>query len=767
VEPDEFQGTIGRDWRDSEPWWPDPERAPAGSPNVVLVVLDDVGFAQLGCYGSDIDTPTFDRLAANGLRYTGFHTTALCSPTRSCLLTGRNHHSVGMGRIADLARGFPGYDGRISKSCGFVSETLRDHGYATFAIGKWHLTPEDEAHLAAPRARWPLGRGFERFYGFFGGETHQFSPALVHDNHFTEIPYDADDGYHLTEDLADHAIEYVTDLRAIDPEKPFFLYFCTGACHSPHQSPQEWRDRYRGRFDQGWDQWRDETFARQLATGIVPEGTELPPRPEWVSAWDELPEEARRLSARFMECFAAYLSHADAQIGRVVAYLEEIGELDTTMIVLVSDNGASSEGGARGSINDLRVWNQDIAGVSEMAARIDELGGPTMHNNYPWGWTMAGNTPLRRWKREVHEGGVADPCIVHFPARIAARGELRRQFVHAIDVAPTIFEMVGVEPAPAVDGVEQRPLEGRSFAATFSDDTAPTRDTQYFEMLGSRAIYHDGWKAVTFKPIGKMYLPDDDPDIPFDDDVWELFHVAEDFSESHDLAAEHPEKVRELVDLWWSQAEQFHVLPLDNRPYVAIMEPPPTGIPGRMRFVYRPGGARVPEQVAANVKGRTHRITAEVDIPPAGADGVLLAMGSVFGGYALFVQDGRLQYVHNYVGREEHHLEADRALTPGAHALTFAFDSNGLFQGGQARLEVDGDVVAQSEIPRFTPVRFSISDAGLTCGVDSGSPVTSRYPAPFAFTGTLHQVVVDLEGSALGDPDAGIDAAVDAALAQQ
>ena len=768
MEPDEFRGRIGRDWRDSEPWWPDPERAPADAPNVVLVVLDDVGFAQFGCYGSDIDTPTFNRLAAGGLRYTSFHTTALCSPTRACLMTGRNHHSVGMGRITDLARGYPGYSGRIPKSCGFVSETLRDHGYATFAIGKWHLTPDDDTHLAAARDRWPLGRGFERFYGFFGGETHQFSPALVHDNHFEEAPGGYDDGYHLTEDLADHAIDCITDLRAVDPEKPFFLYFCTGACHSPHQVPAEWAQRYRRRFDQGWDRWRESIYARQLAEGIIPPGTDLPPRPDWVPAWDSLSDDARAVSARFMECFAAYLSHADAQVGRVVSYLEEIGELDDTLIVVVSDNGASSEGGATGSINDLRTWNAHPAGMREMASRIDELGGPSMHNNYPWGWTMAGNTPLRRWKREVHEGGVADPCIVHFPSRIAARGEIRRQFVHAIDVAPTIFDIVGVDPPKTIAGVAQRPLEGKSFAATFADPGAGTRDTQYFEMLGSRAIYHDGWKAVTFKPLGRLYADDDDPDLPFDDDVWELYHVAEDFSECHDRSKEEPERVRDLVDLWWVEAERHHVLPLDNRPGVAIMEPPPTGIPPRTRFVYRPHGARVPEDVAVNVKGRTHRISAEVEIPPGGAEGALLAQGSVLGGYSLFVHDGRLQYVHNYIGRKEHHLAAEEPLSPGAHTLTFAFDSDGLFQGGRARLEVDGVVVGQADIDRFTPVRFSITDAGLTCGADTGSAVTTRYSAPFEFTGVLHRVVVDVEGGGgLDEQVAAVEAAVDTVLAQQ
>jgi arylsulfatase len=602
-----FQGTLERTLAGSTPEYPHPLRAPAGAPNILVVLVDDAGFGNPSTFGGPVQTPTLDRLAQEGLRYNRFHTTALCSPTRSCLMTGRNHHTNGMARVTDLARGFPGYDGRIPRTSGFVSEILRDHGYATFAIGKWHMTPHEEYHLGASRRRWPLGRGFERFYGFFGGETHQFSPALVHDNHFVEAPGGYDEGYHLTEDLADHAIDWVNDLRAVDPTKPFFLYFATGACHSPHQSPPEWVEKYRGHFDQGWDQWRDETFARQLESGVVPDGTVLPPRPDWVPAWDSLDDDVKGLNARFMEAFAAYLSHADSQIGRVVAHLEDLGELDNTLLILVSDNGASSEGGQPGSINDSRLWNQHPAGTKEMLTRIDELGGPNLHNNYPWGWTMAGCTPLRRWKREVHEGGVADPCIVHFPARVATRGELRRQFVHAIDVAPTIFDVVGVTPPAVIDGVEQSPFAGKSFAPTFTDATAPTRDTQYFEMLGSRAIYHDGWKAVTFKPLGPMYSPDDDPDAPFDDDVWELFNVAEDFSECNDLAAAEPERLRALIDLWWHEAERYHVLPLDNRPFAAIMEPAPHGIPERTRYEYRPGAARVPEEVAER-HGRVIRV---------------------------------------------------------------------------------------------------------------------------------------------------------------
>ncbi len=563
-------GVVGRYHSESVPWWPEAVRAPRASPNVVLIVLDDVGFAQLGCFGSDIDTPALDRLAANGLRYTNFHTTALCSPTRACLLTGRNHHSNGMGRIIELATGFPGYNARIPKENGFLSEMLVPHGYSTFAVGKWHLTPENECHMAAPRDRWPLGRGFQRYYGFFEGETHQFVPALVHDNHAVPPKRRPEDGYHLTADLVDRATEFIGDLRSIDPSKPYFLYFCTGACHAPHQSPREWIESYRGRFDQGWDVWRERALARQIEDGILPSGTELSPRPDWVPPWDSLKEAERRLYARYMEAFAGFLSHTDDQIGRLLSFLSETGDLENTLVFLLSDNGASSEGGPTGSVNDARLWNMAPRSVEEALERIDEIGGPYCHNNYPWGWTVAGNTPFRRWKREVHEGGVADPLIVSWPSGIEARGGFRRQYTHAIDLLPTVLEVLGLDPPTEINGVQQRPLEGSSFAASLNDEEAPGhRETQYYEMFGCRALYHKGWKAVTYHPM-QVSEPG------FDQDRWELYNVEDDPSECRDLAAEDPEKLRELIERWWTEAGKYQVLPLDNRPFSRfVLERPP------------------------------------------------------------------------------------------------------------------------------------------------------------------------------------------------
>jgi arylsulfatase A-like enzyme len=765
-----FGGWIGTDWRDSQPWWPPQPAARAGSPNVVLVVLDDVGYAQLGCYGSDVETPVIDGLAASGVRLANFHTTSLCSPTRACLLTGRNHHRSGMGRVADLAIGFPGYWGTPPRENGYLSEILRAVGYATYAIGKWHLSPEDETSMASSRATWPLARGFDRWYGFHGGETHQFVPALYHDNHSVRPPRPIEDGYHLTEDLADRAIEFLGDLRAVDAARPFFLYFATGACHSPHQPPRRWLDHYRGRFDAGWDAWREQTFARQLAAGLLPASTALSPRPAWVPAWDELADRDKATAARFMECFAGFLSHADEQVGRVLDFVRERGELDNTIVCVVSDNGASAEGGADGSINDIRMLNIDPAQPDEMFARLDEIGGPLTHNNYPWGWTMAGNTPFRRWKREVHEGGVADPCIISWPAGLVVGGDghpdavqpgaIRRQFAHAIDVLPTVLELAGV-PAPAeLDGVGQTDLDGVSFGYLLPAAGAAAterHDTQYFEMFGSRAIYHRGWKAVAFHPIGPLY-DSQNPNAPFDADVWELYHVAEDLSESRDLALERPELLAELIELWWAQARRNQVLPLDNRVLWALVNPKPDRRPPRDEYEYFQDGAQVPESVAVNVRNRSHQLVVELTIPGLGTtDGVLLAMGSALGGWSLHILAGHIRYVHNLYGRERHVIEAAELVTPGDHRIEYAFARDaGL--GGTGVLRCDGREVGRGLIPRFTPSGFNGVGAGLTCGYEWGPAVGGGYAAPFRFPGIIRRALVRTTGPVIRDPLAELEA---------
>jgi arylsulfatase len=743
----EFGGVIGKYHYDSKPWWPPDLKAPAGAPNVLLVVLDDVGFAQLGCFGSDLETPAFDGLAADGLRFTNFHTTSLCSPTRACLLTGRNHHAVGVGRVSELATGFPGYNGRIPLSAPFLSERLRDAGWATYAVGKWHLTPEEDAHEAGSRARWPLGRGFERWYGFFGGETHQFAPALVCDNHQIDAPRSWQDGYHLTEDLIDQAQRMIVNLRAVDGDKPFFMYLGFGACHAPHQSPPDWLHRFQGRFDSGWDAWRDATFVRQLAAGVIPEGTRLSPRPGWVPAWDDLSSDERRLYARYMEAFAAFLAHADDNFARLLGFLADMGELDNTLVMVLSDNGASSEGGPVGSTNDNRPWNFVPHTVEDALSRIDELGGPRCHNNYPWGWTVAGNTPFRRWKREVHEGGVADPLIVHWPGGIAGRGELRRQYTHAVDIMPTILDIAGVPAPAAIDGV--------SFAGALADAAAPEhRTTQYYEMLGCQAIYHDGWKAVTYHQIqldrpGLGKAP------------WELYHVATDASECDDKAEAEPAKLDELVRLWWAEAERNNVLPLDNRPLSDFVLARPPARYDRRRYRYPAGAAPVPEAVAVNVRNRTHVVTAEVIVPDGGTEGVLISQGSLLGGWVLFVAGGRPSYVHNLCNLEEHRVESAAPLTPGRHTVVFRFDKTGEHEG-RGTLLVDGEVVGAADIPRFTPNRFALAGAGLSVGRDaSGLAVCDDYVAPFPFTGAIvGEVTVDVDGPAFVDPEAEAEIAI-------
>jgi arylsulfatase A-like enzyme len=763
VEP-YFGGRIGTDWRDSQPWWPPVPAPPDGAPNVLLVVLDDVGYAQLGCYGSDIATPVLDGLAASGVRLANFHTTALCSPTRVCLLTGRNHHRSGMGRVADLAIGFPGYWGTPPRENGYLSEILRAAGFASYAVGKWHLSPEDETNMAASRATWPLARGFDRWYGFHGGETHQFVPALFHDNHAVRPPRSVADGYHLTEDLADRAIEFLGDLRAVDADRPFFLYFATGACHSPHQPPPRWLAPYRGRFDVGWDAWRSAVFERQLASGLLPPSTTLSPRPPWVPSFDSLSQRDQAVAARFMECFAGFLSHADEQLGRLLDFLRERGELDNTVVCVVSDNGASAEGGAEGSLNDMRLQNLDPAGRDEMAARIDEIGGPLTHNNYPWGWTMAGNTPFRRWKREVHEGGVADPCIVSWPAGVASGviepGAIRHQFAHAIDVLPTVLELTGVHAPAALESVPQTSLDGVSFGYLLGGgaaDAAERHETQYFEMLGSRAVYHRGWKAVTFHPVGPLY-DDQNPNAPFDDDVWELYHVAADLSETRDLAAQQPARLAELVALWWQEASRNQVLPLDNRPLWALVHPKPDRRRPRSEYRYTQGGAPVPESVAVNVRNRSHLLVVDV-VVGAEPDGVLLALGSALGGWSFHILDGRLRYVHNLYGKERHVVVSSAVITPGEHRVEYAFTKDpGVSLGGTGVLRCDELEVGRGVIPRFTPSGFTGTGVGVTCGYEWGPAVGDGYGAPFTFSGVIQRAVALVTGPVFRDPLAELEA---------
>ena len=637
---DGFQGVIGNTVPESTAFWPQPQRPPDGAPNVVFIVLDDTGFAHLGCYGSDIETPNMDRLAAGGLRYNNFHTTALCSPTRACLLTGRNHHSVGVGRITEITSGFPGYYGQVTDRAATIAEVLRSQGYNTIACGKWHLLPNSHTSAAGPFDHWPLGRGFDHYYGFLGGETDQWRPDLAMGNERI-LPPDRPD-YHLTEDLVDHAIGFVRGQKSLAPEKPFFLYLAFGATHAPHHAPKEFIEKYRGRFEDGWDAARERVFARQKQMGVVPLETELAPRNDGVKAWEDLTDNERRLFARMEEVFAGFLDHTDTHIGRLLAFLEEIEQFENTLIVLISDNGASQEGGPIGQPEQI-YFNTVTGGaidltVEDMLEHIDELGGPLHHNHYPTGWAQAGNTPLKRYKQNTHGGGIRDPMIVHWPTRIKDGGAIRNQYHHVSDVTPTVLEAIGIQAPSVHRGIEQMPIEGTSFAYSFDAPDEPTRkETQYYEMLGHRAIWHDGWKAVAFHPPGQS----------FDNDRWELYHLDNDFSEASDLAVEHPERLRELVDLWWDEARKHNVLPISDM-MTSGFSRPGGGAPKRAFTLY--AGATVPSMAAPNAANRSHRITAHVARDDTRQEGVLVAQGGRHGGYTLYVKDNRLVYEYNFLG---------------------------------------------------------------------------------------------------------------------
>ncbi|WP_411966054.1 sulfatase-like hydrolase/transferase [Haloferax sp. YSMS24] len=762
----EFHGRIGRTYDESEPWWPEETRAPEDAPNVLMVVLDDVGFGQLGCYGGLIDTPNIDRLADDGLRYNNFHTTALCSPTRSCLLTGRNHHSNGMAGITEISTGFPGYNGHIPHENGFLSEILVGEGFSTYAIGKWHLAPAESSSAAGPYDGWPLGRGFERFYGFLGGDTDQYTPTLVYDNHQVEPPTTPEEGYHLTEDLAARTIEFIGDAKQVDPDKPFFTYFAPGACHAPHQVPIEWANKYEGEFDMGWEAAREQILERQIELGIVPEGTDLSPHNPDVDHWDSLSDDEQRLYARMMEVFAGFLEHTDAQIGKVLDYLDEIGELDNTLVMVVSDNGASAEGGPTGSVNENRFFNNVPESLEENLEAMDELGGPKYFNHYPWGWTWAGDTPFQRWKRETYRGGSSDPFIVSWPKGIEARGDVREQFVHAIDLMPTILELLGIDAPDEVKGYAQSPIEGTSLAYSLDEPDAPEQHTtQYFEMLGTRAIYNDGWRAVRPWPLGEPMTAEDLSATSIEDSGWELYHIAEDFSEAHDVAAEHPEKVLELAQLWWTEAGRYDVLPLDGRGVQRFAEWRPQPGKPRERYVYYPGTQHVPENAAVKVFNRDHSITADVTIPEGGADGVLIAHGARSGGYSLYVEDNHLRYVHNYVGIEEYEIVADDPIPEGEVSVRMEFEATGepdMSEGkgvpATVRLYYGDDQVGEGDIPTTIPITMGLT-AGLSCGKDAVSAVSDRYRdrTPFEFTGDLTRVTVDVSGEPFVHEEAEMD----------
>jgi arylsulfatase A-like enzyme len=766
-----FNGVIGRTFDVSSPSWPQPLRAKEGAPNVLFIVQDDTGFGQMGCYGSPIATPNIDALAKNGLLFNNMHTTALCSPTRSCILTGRNHHSNAMSCITEASTGYPGGNGYIPFENGFLSETLLQHGYNTYALGKWHLTPADQLSGAGPYDRWPLGRGFERFYGFLGGDTHQYYPELVYDNHNVEPEKSPEEGYHLTEDLVDKAISFIADAKQVAPKKPFFMYFCPGAAHAPHHVSKEWADKYKGQFDGGWDAYRELVFNRQKELGVIPKDAELSRHDPDVQDWNTLSAGEKQLYARMMEVFAGFLSHTDYHYGRLFEFLKTIGEFDNTLIMFISDNGASSEGGPTGSVNENKFFNNVPDSLEQNLQMIDELGGPTTFNHYAWGWTHAGNTPFRRWKRETYRGGISDPFVVHWPKGIKAKGEIRTQYAHAIDMVPTVLEALGIDAPSTVKGVTQAPIEGLSFAHAFDAAAAPTRHlTQYFEMMGHRSIYHDGWRAVcpwpgtSFTEAGQFFGAPIDKDklTELDAKGWELYHVEKDFAENHNVAAENRPKLIEMIATWYVEAGKYNVLPVDSRGTMRFADPRPQIAVAQDSYTYYPGTQMVPVNACPPVLNRPHSITADVDVPKGGAEGALLSAGDVQGGFCLYVQKGKLQYVYNYVGSAFYHVESNVPVPEGRHKLRFEFEvtgkpdmKNGKGAPGRGQLYIDGNLVGQTDIPLTMPLSIGLG-GGFMCGADSGSPVWDKYKPPFKFTGTLHSTTVDVSGELIKDDEAAL-----------
>src|SRR5580704_8842914 len=767
-----FKGTINVDIRDSEPDWTpfEPAVAPYGAPNVVYMVLDDVGFGAMSCYGGPIETPNIDRIAAQGVRCTQWHTTALCSPTRSCLLTGRNHTRNSMACITEAAAGFPNASGTIPPENGMVPEVLGERGRNTYLVGKWHLCPTVEMNLASTRRNWPTGRGFERFYGFLGAETNQWYPELVYDNHPVDQPKSPAEGYHLTDDITNKAIEFITDAKTVAPDKPFFLYYAPGAAHAPHHVSKEWADRFKGRFDMGYEAMREQTLARQKRMGIVPADTELPPvnpigTPEtrtgpkgqpfppldYTKPWDTLSPDEQRLFARMAEVYAGFLAHADHHIGRLLDYLEESGQLDNTLIVLVSDNGASGEGGPSGSVNENAYFNGIPDQVENNLKYLDVLGSPRTYNHYPTGWACAFNTPFKLWKRYSNwEGGTADPMIVSWPAKISQTG-VRRQFTHAVDIVPTIYECLGVEPPEVVKGYTQYPIEGVSFAATFDDAGAKTdKQSQFYSMGGTRAIWHQGWKAAAVAPAA--------PDMwaKYSTQRWELFDTTSDPTECHDLAAEHPDKLQELIGLWWMEAGRYQALPLENRDALEIIstERPQLSKP-RSRYTYYPGGSEIPESVAPNIRNRSYTIAVEVTIDTEEAGGVLFSHGSRFGGHALYIKDRKLKYVYNWVGLDEQIVESTEDVPTGHVVLSASFEREGdsMPAQGTLTLHMRDKAVGEGQI-KTQPGKFSIAGEGLNIGKEGAEPVTDDYPGdyPWAFVGgTIQKAMIDVSGDPFVD----------------
>ena len=728
-----FEGKIGRTLEDSEAWFPEPPHPGEDAPNVIFVLLDDTGFAQFGCYGSEIDTENVNSLAQNGLQFTNFHVTPLCSPTRASLLTGRSQHAVGMRGVSNWQSGFPHQLGHISNHAGTIAEVLSSKGYATFCTGKWHLAPMEDTSAAGPFDQWPVQRGFDRFYGFLEGETDQFHPELTVDNHYIDPPKSPEEGYHLSEDLVDQLLRMISDSKGIRPDRPFFAYLPFGATHAPHQAPPKYLEKYRGAFDEGWDVMRERCYQKQIELGVIPEGTQLAPRNPGVDAWEDLPENQQKLAARLQEAFAAFLDHTDDQIGKLVDGLSAMGQLDNTILLVLADNGASQEGGPFGVMHEMKFFNGILESPDEAIERIDDIGGPRSHTNYPWGWAQCGNSPFKWYKQNTHEGGVHVPLVFHWPKGLNEEqaGSLRNQFVNVSDIVPTIYELIGISAPEQIKGFDQMPITGHSFVNILADSEAPATNTlQYFEQNGSRALVAGEWKAVCKHEAGA----------DFDTEPWELYHLADDMSECVNLADEQPEKLDELIEFWWSEAERNGVLPIDERGLelfgARFRDRSPH--PANRRYVYRPPMSPVTAQASAAVGGRSWELTARIS-SDASSEGVLWATGNINSGMSIFIQNNRL--VVDYNAFDDHTIvESEMEIPEGDSILTVTF-RRGEGRAGSFELKVNDTPSGRADLPLYMRM---VSSIGQSIGSDHGSQVSTRYSGAFPFTGTLHEIVIQL-----------------------
>jgi Arylsulfatase A and related enzymes len=751
-----YAGPVFEDAKDPEATFPpiEPLRPPAGAPNVLIVLIDDVGFGASSAFGGPCHTPTAERLAGQGLKFSRFHTTALCSPTRAALLSGRNHHTVGMGGITEIATSAPGYSSIRPNTCAPLAETLKLNGYSTAQFGKCHEVPVWETSPLGPFDSWPSGGGgFEYFYGFIGGETNQFYPAIYEGTTPIEPEKTPEEGYHFTEDMTDKAITWIRQQKALLADKPFFAYFAPGATHAPHHVPAEWSAKYKGRFDQGWDALREETLARQKELGVVPPETELSARPDEIPAWEDIPDDLKPVLSRQMEVYAGFMEHTDHHVGRLLDALDDLGVLENTLVYyIVGDNGASAEGDVHGSFNEIINLNGAAAlqTTEFMVSRIDDFGTPAAYNHYAVGWAHAMDTPYQ-WTKQVasHWGGTRNGTIVHWPEGIRAKGEVRHQFHHVIDVAPTVLEAAGLPEPTQVHGVVQHPMEGVSMRYAFDDAGAgERRETQYFEMFCNRGIYHEGWTAVTRHSTPWVV----EPLPPFTEDVWELYDTSRDWSQAHDLAAELPEKLEELKALFMEEARKYNVLPLDDRRverFDSDIAGRPTLIRGTSQLLFG-GMARLSENATINVKNKSHSVTAEVTVPEQGADGVIISQGGAYAGWSLYLESGRPTYCYNLFGLQRFHVRGDMPVPAGTHQvrMEFGYDGGGLGKGGTVSLYVDGAKCGEGRVEGTVPLVFS-ADETCDVGSDTASPVSDDYTsAGSRFTGTVEWVQIDLTEAA-------------------